>query len=43
MGEMRNAYTVLVGNPFGRRRCSLGGCMILNRVGGCGLDASGSR
>jgi hypothetical protein len=50
MGEMRNAYTNLVGNPevkrpFGRsrRRWKAGIKMDLREVGfGCGLELSGS-
>jgi hypothetical protein len=49
MEEIRNAYIILVGKPEGRRPQDFGvdGKIILkwilgNRVGGCGLDASGS-
>jgi hypothetical protein len=48
IGEMTNAYTILVGKPKGGHLEDLGvdGKIILGwtlmRVGGCGLDASGS-
>jgi hypothetical protein len=50
MGEMRNAYSILVGKPEGkrplekpRRRWKDNIRMDLRKIGwGCGLDSSGS-
>jgi hypothetical protein len=49
MGEIRNAYKLLVRKPEGNHSKDLGidGIIILdgyygNRIGGCGLDSYGS-
>jgi hypothetical protein len=42
MGEVKNAYKILVGKPEGLIPLGMLGRRRENTLGGCGLDSSGS-